>query len=65
MLNTLGGVLTLLASLGVGRIYDLVDDGAAGLATPWWVLAVAVAAAAAGLWWWTGRTSMTRRPAVS
>ncbi|MFD9666556.1 MFS transporter [Rhodococcus sp. NPDC059968] len=63
MLNTLGGLLTLLASLGVGRIYDLVDDGATGLATPWWVLAVAVAAAAAGLWWWTGRTSMTRRAA--
>ncbi|MFC0454231.1 MFS transporter [Rhodococcus jostii] len=65
MLNTLGGVLTLLVALGVGRIYDLVDEGAAGLVRPWWVLAATVAAAATGLWWWTGRTSMIRRPTVN
>ncbi|GAB2633719.1 MFS transporter [Prescottella soli] len=55
MLNTLGGLLTLVGSIGVGQLFDVVDVGDLGPAAPWWVIAVAVAAAAVGLWRWSAR----------
>jgi MFS family permease len=50
MLSTVGGLLTLLGSSGVGWIYDQVDAGRASPALPWWALAATVAVAAGVLW---------------
>lgn len=61
MLNTIGGVLSLLGTLGIGAVYDLIDNGHAGLATPWVIVAVCVAAAAATMWVWTGRRAIIER----
>ncbi|MFE3290622.1 MFS transporter [Rhodococcus sp. NPDC059234] len=63
MLSTLGGLLTLLGSLVVGRLYDRVDAGAAPAAAPWWAVAAGVGAAAAWLWLWTARVRIS--PPVS
>ncbi|MFI6428875.1 MFS transporter [Rhodococcus oryzae] len=60
MLNTLGGVLTLLGSLAVGRLYDRVDAGTASAATPWWTVAAVAGAAAVGIWLWTSRVRVSR-----
>ncbi|WP_231496393.1 MFS transporter [Rhodococcus sp. UNC363MFTsu5.1] len=60
MLNTVGGMLTLLGSLGVGVLYDGVDDGNLSAAAPWWTLAAVVAAAAVGIWWWMSRARVSR-----
>jgi len=50
MLSTVGGLLTLLGSSGVGWLYDQVDAGRAASGVPWWALAATVAAAAGLLW---------------
>lgn len=60
MLNTLGGLLTLIGSVAVGQLFDVVDVGAIAPTVPWWVLAVAVAVAAVGLWAWSARVRIAR-----
>lgn len=63
MLSTLGGLMTLVGSLAIGQIYDLVDAGTVAPSTPWWTLAVVVAAAAAGIWAAAARAAVRPRPA--
>ncbi|OYD69666.1 MFS transporter [Rhodococcus sp. OK302] len=58
MLNTIGGLLALLGTVGVGFAYDLIDNGHAGAATPWVIVALCVAVSAATLWLWSGRTKV-------
>lgn len=58
MLNTIGGLLALLGTVGVGFVYDLVDNGHAAPASPWVIVAVCVAVSAVVLWAWSGRTKV-------
>ncbi|WP_424807095.1 MFS transporter [Rhodococcus sp. 27YEA15] len=58
MLNTIGGLLALLGTVGVGVVYDLVDNDHAAPASPWVIVAVCVAVAAVTLWVWSGRTKI-------
>lgn len=62
MLSTVGGLATLVGSVLVGWIYDLVDAGSATAAAPWLALAAVVAASAGGMWLWSGRDRL--RPAA-
>ncbi|MDI9926207.1 MULTISPECIES: MFS transporter [unclassified Rhodococcus (in: high G+C Gram-positive bacteria)] len=52
LLNTIGGCLSLVGTIGVGYLYDLLDDGSVAAATPWLVVAgcIAVPALVLGIW---------------
>lgn len=63
MLNTIGGLLSLLGTLGIGWVYDLIDDGHASPSSPWVIVSCCVAVAALILWVWSSRTkAIGQRP---
>jgi hypothetical protein len=64
MLNTIGGILALLGTVGIGGVYDLIDNGHAAASTPWVIMALCVAVSAASLWFWSGRTSVIAPRAI-
>lgn len=53
LLNTIGGCLSLIGTIGVGYLYDRLDDGSVAAATPWLVVAGCIAAPAVVLGVWS------------
>ncbi|MGA9874067.1 MAG: MFS transporter [Rhodococcus sp. (in: high G+C Gram-positive bacteria)] len=63
LLSTIGGCLSLVGTIGVGYLYDLLDDGSVAAATPWLVVAGCIAAPALVLWAWSrGSDAIWPRP---
>ncbi|WP_089246141.1 MFS transporter [Rhodococcoides kyotonense] len=63
MLNTIGGSVALVGTLGVGFLYDRVDEGMSA-ATPWIVVAACIAVPVFLLWLWSRHSDAIwpRRP---
>jgi MFS family permease len=58
MLNTLGGVFALIATVAVGFLFDTAESGGAvAMAAPWIAAAAATAGATVMLWVWWSRSA--------
>jgi hypothetical protein len=58
LLNTIGGCLSLIGTIGVGYLYDRLDDGSVAAATQWLVVAGCIAAPAVVLGVWSSMSDV-------